>query len=403
MGAGWSERAGRLVAGYGSVLRDAGRMKTTLVERYVRPKLGPPYAAPWRDVRATVDRFHPDRVVVRVIERRMETPDVVTLRLEPDGGEPFPPFLAGQYVNVYVVIGDVHTSRPYSISSPPGRSPGIEITLRVRPDGFVSPFLADPALVGKTLEVSGPAGEFHYVPLRDTEDLVMLAAGSGVTPFAAMVEDALATDLPIRMTLLYGARYERDIIFQKRLERLARSDHRFRLALTLTRATDAWMGERGRISGEMVQRHLGDEGVEGKTWLLCGPGMLYREMLLALGLLGVPRHRIRYEPYGPPDDPTGETGWPVDVDRERKFTLRVEPEGRSIEVSAGEPLLNALDRAGVEVPALCRTDVCDTCRTRMVSGKVYTPPDVEDRRPEHNDGFIRPCMAYPVEDVVLER
>jgi ferredoxin-NADP reductase len=402
VGDGWGERTGRIVAGYGRVLRDVGRVKTTLLERFVRPKLGEPYAPPWQDVRNTVDRFHPDRVVVRVLERRMETSDVITLRLEPDGG-PFPPFLAGQYVNVYVVIGDVHTSRPYSISSAPGSSPGIEITLRVRPDGFVSPFLADPALVGKTLEVSGPAGEFHYVPLRDTNDLVMLAAGSGVTPFAAMAEDALASDLPIRMTLLYGARYERDIIFRQRLERLARSDHRFRLALTLTRATEAWTGERGRISGEMVRRHLAHEGVEGKTWLLCGPGMLYREMLQALGALGVPRHRIRYEPYGPPDDPTGETGWPVDVDRERKFTLRVEPAGRSIEVSASEPLLNALDRAGVEVPALCRTDVCDTCRTRLVSGSVYTPPDVEDRRPEHNDGFVRPCMAYPVSDVVLER
>jgi ferredoxin len=51
------------------------------------------------------------------------------------------------------------------------------------------------------------------------------------------------------------------------------------------------------------------------------------------------------------------------------------------------------------VPAICRAGECGACRTRLVSGKVFTPARIEMRRVDVTAGFIHPCMSYPLEDV----
>ena len=90
----------------------------------------------YRDVvHRVVSRLHPRRMRLRVAEIIQQTPTTKTFHMERIG-EPLPPFRPGQYVNVFVDVDGVQTSRPYSIASPPGRDT-LELTIRDKPDGFV--------------------------------------------------------------------------------------------------------------------------------------------------------------------------------------------------------------------------------------------------------------------------
>uniref|UniRef100_UPI00257AC860 FAD-dependent oxidoreductase n=1 Tax=Candidatus Solincola tengchongensis TaxID=2900693 RepID=UPI00257AC860 len=145
--------------------------------------------------------LHPDRVRLRVAEIIEETGSTKTLRMEAAEGA-LPTFRAGQYVNLFCEVDGVLTSRPYSISSPPGKGYW-DITVRRVPEGFVSPFLLERVGVGDTFLASGPAGSFFPEPLTDTEELVFLAGGSGITPFASIIRERAERGGPWRIHLLY--------------------------------------------------------------------------------------------------------------------------------------------------------------------------------------------------------
>jgi len=72
-----------------------------------------------------------------------------------------------------------------------------------------------------------------------------------------------------------------------------------------------------------------------------------------------------------------------------------------IETRANEPLMNSLERAGLILPAQCRSGECSLCRTRLVSGRVFQPRGVKLRKSDQKFGYIHPCMAYPLEDLEL--
>jgi prolycopene isomerase len=161
--------------------------------------------------------LHPHRLSLRVAEIIEETESAKTLRLAPAAGE-LPRFRAGQYVNIFVETGGVRTSRPYSISSAPGK-PYYDITVRRKEGGFVSSYLLDEVQAGDILESTGPSGSFYHEPLSDGSDLVFLAGGSGITPFISIMREVVEQSLPLRIHLLYGSRNPEDIIFRKDLAR----------------------------------------------------------------------------------------------------------------------------------------------------------------------------------------
>jgi len=343
-----------------------------------------------------IERLHPARMQLRVTEIRQETASTKTFLFERTDGD-LPPFRAGQYVNLFVQIGAVRTSRPYSIASPPGDG-HLELTVRDKPDGFVAPYLLSQLQVGHELQSTGPAGSFYHEPLIDGDDLVFLAGGSGITPFAAMARDAAARDLPLRMHLLYGSRVPEDVIFGEELKQFADDREQFDYSLVISEPQDGYEGLTGFLDAVCIRDAVGD--VKGKTFYLCGPNVMLGFCLDALAELGVPGHRIRRELYGPPADPTADPAWPEGVRADAEFQVRI-GDGRSIPARAGEPLLCSLERHSVVLPAVCRSGECSYCRTRLLSGEVFMPAHAGLRESDRRFGFIHPCVAYPLEDLTI--
>jgi ferredoxin-NADP reductase len=344
-----------------------------------------------------VNLLHPERLALRVSEIIAETPTAKTLRLVSADGW-LPPFQAGQSINVFVEAGGVRTSRPYSISSSPRQRAFYDITIRRVEDGFVSNVLLDGTRVGDVLDAASPAGNFYFNPLFHSPDMVCLAGGSGVTPFMSMICEIAEAGLDRRLTLLYGSRTEGDIIFARELEGIAARHGNIRYVPVISEPGAGCGHRTGFLTASLIREVLGETG--GRTFYLCGPAEMYTFCLPELENLGIPRGRVRREMYGSPKDVTADPAWPADVPTGRTF--EVEIRGRKkIPARAGEPLLIALERAGIVVPAQCRSGECSLCRVKLLGGRVFQPQGVLLRKSDRTFGYIHSCMAWPISDLEI--
>jgi len=345
--------------------------------------------------RRTVAALHPRQMCLRVVEVIQTSPTSKCIRFERTDGA-LPPFRAGQYICLHCRIGDVLTSRPYSISSAPGQ-PWLEITVREVAHGFVAPHLLQEIEPGDELTSSGPLGHFYREPLIDGNDLVLLAGGSGITPFMSIIRRQQELGWPLKITLLYGSRVADDVIYGDELRALAADNDHFHCAIVLSEPPPDHDGLSGMLDADLIRSEVGSS--EQRTYYLCGPPVMLSYCLGELRSLGIPPERIRQELSGPPADITEAEGWPADLDPEQAFVATVN--GRTIPVRAGEPLINSLERHGIVVPAQCRSGECSACRTRLLAGEVFSAPVHGRREIDEQFGYIHACNSYPMSDLEL--
>lgn len=367
-----------------------------------RPGAGFDYLPEMRQARELIHRLHPKRMRLKVENILHETPSTKTLRLRPIEGW-LPPFRAGQYVNVFVDVDGVLTSRPYSISSPEDEE-YIDLTIRLKPEGFVSPYLFQQVKEGDELETSGPAGHFYYEPLIHGNELVFIAGGSGITPCMSIIRTLLKRGEKVSIDLIYGSRSPEDVIFGEELLQLAQVHPHFRYTLVISEPPPGYSQPSGFIDEHIIKESLqtsaGHKPIAERMYFLCGPNEMYAFCCSALARLGVPQHRIRREVFSLPGRIEKEPGWPQGLSPQSVVEVKILG-GKAIRTIAGEPLLNALERYGILLPAICRAGECSACRIRLVSGKVFQPAHAKVRQADAQFGFIHACVSYPLEDLTI--
>ncbi len=345
-----------------------------------------------------MERLHPDRMRLKVEKIIIETRSAVTLRTKRIDG-PLPVFRSGQYVNLFVEIGGVRTSRPFSISSAPG-SPWLDLTVREIDGGFVSPWLCQEVPRGTEFEATGPQGSFYYEPLIDGDSLIFLAGGSGITPFMSMLRHSANTRWPYRVHLLYGSRTPRDVIFANELKALAAAHQEFTWDLVVSEPPPRYKGKAGFLDRDTITDTVGKDRIAASRFFVCGPPKMLEMVRDTLRGLDVPAHRQRWELFGMPEDITRSNIWPRGLARDATVTITVEGRGK-FTAPAAEPLLNSMERHGYVVPSICRSGECSMCRTRLKVGKVIVPAGVVVREADIWTGQIHPCASYPIEDLTI--
>ncbi|MEU8664981.1 FAD-binding oxidoreductase, partial [Actinoplanes philippinensis] len=232
---------------------------------------------------------------VRVAEIRRETPGAVTLVLA--DGQPFD-FRPGQFFTLVTEVGGRPVRRAYSASSAPGAT-RLEVTVK-RIDGGVFSTHAHRGLrVGDRLAVRGPSGTFHPQP---GAEIVLVAAGSGITPMMSMIRARLAGPDSGRIALLYSSRDETEVIFGAELGRLA-AEHPGRLSVThVLTARDGRTGAAG-----LRDWVAGVAPGPDAHYYVCGPEGLADTVHTVLTGLGVPAGQVHSERFhGVPDTATTE-------------------------------------------------------------------------------------------------
>jgi NAD(P)H-flavin reductase len=222
----------------------------------------------------------------RVVRRRRESHDTVTIELEPspDATPGLFAFAAGQFNMLSAFgVGEV----PISISGDPTR--GGPIVHTIRDVGAVTHALCA-AQPGDTVGLRGPFGTDWRVLDAAGRDLVVVAGGIGLPPLRPVIYQALAhRDRFARVVLLYGARTPGDLLFPKEL---ARWRGRFDLDVhvTVDGATGDWRGNVGVVP-DLIGRARFDPG--NAVAMIVGPEIMMRFAIRALLTAGVPSNRIR--------------------------------------------------------------------------------------------------------------
>ena len=316
-------------------------------------------------------------------------------------GKPLAYFRAGQYLSLKLQIGESFVTRPYSISSSPqwtleGK---VAITVRTNPGGFVADWLLENLKVGDKVIASGGEGQFYYEGLRDAKNVVALAGGSGITPFLSMAYAIRDGIEDFNLTIIFGSRTEENILFRQELDAICAACDKVKVVHVLSHEEKEGF-EHGFITAELIQKYAKDP----YSVFICGPEAMYRFVSGEIDKLGLPGKNVRREMLGVTKKVWEQDGYPAECkDKTFRLTIHQGPKEWVVDASANEPILVAIERAGVAAPSRCRSGECGWCRSKLVSGQYFTPAENEGRR--HSDvvnDYIHPCCTFALSDLVIE-
>lgn len=329
---------------------------------------------------------------VRIAEVRRETPSALTLVLEDVGKNPGTfDFRPGQFFTLVAGVDGRTVRRAYSASSAPGSS-RLEVTVKHIEGGRFSTHVHRNLRPGDRLAVCGPSGTFHTEP-RPPDQIVLVAAGSGVTPMMSMIRARLA-DRPgrDRIALLHSSRSAEETIFGDELTRLAK-DNPDRLSVT-----HVLTGRDGRLDADGVRRWVtGLSPARDAHYYVCGPGPLMDTVQGVLAGLGVPDELVHQEHY----TSARGTGTVATVPQE----MTVERDGRpvgTVVVEPGQTLLDAGLAAGLPMPYSCTVGNCGDCVVRLRGGEVAQGEPNCLTPGQRADGYVLTCVGRPLSKVTLD-
>ncbi len=302
-------------------------------------------------------------------------------------------FKAGQYLTFRFEIGNAVVTRSYSIASSPASAlkGEYQITVKRINNGFVSDYILDNWEVGDEVIAYAPEGNMTFCPLRDAENIVAVAGGSGITPFLSLARAIDQGDEDCILTLLYGCKTSDEILFKTELDRLSEKNEKINVIYVLSHSDEEGY-EKGFVGADIIKKYA-PEG--SYSIFVCGPGGLYKYLETELPKLEKERKYIRFEVFS-----SGKKA--EEEPRDFSITVINRREETVIKASCSETVLCAFERAGIEIPARCHTGECGFCRSKLVNGKVYIP-DGEDKRrvADMQFNFIHPCCCYPESDLVI--
>jgi ferredoxin-NADP reductase/MOSC domain-containing protein YiiM len=344
---------------------------------------------------------------LRVLNVIAETDDIRSVVLAaPEGKAGLPPVRAGQYLTIRIPGEDAAgLVRNYSLSSAPSAE-HYRISVKRESLGLASLWLHTQLRAGMTVDAAIPRGEFTLD--RGEAPVLLVSAGIGITPLLAMLADLADRQWSGSLTWVQVARTpaERPFTAETRalLARLPGVAHVFYTNpghIALNETTDEASKETHHL-GRPTLEELRNLGIAADSdAYICGPGPFMSSMNDILTALGLDPARVRCETFGasqldqtlsPPHPPAGQPGTGSSVTFSRS--------GLTVTFDHRFPhLLELAEACDVPVHWSCRTGVCQSCKTSLVSGDVsYDPAPVEDP----GAGHVLLCCAKASSDLILD-
>jgi stearoyl-CoA 9-desaturase NADPH oxidoreductase len=315
----------------------------------------------------------PRAQVVRVVD---EAPGVRSLWLRPN--RRFAGFVPGQHLMLELEIDGSRHARCFSLSAAPRADGLLRLTIRQQADGRVSG-AAHSLRSGQMVRISQAQGGF--APKTDSQPLLLISAGSGVTPMMSLLQGMVNENSSRDVVLLHSGRGPDDTVFAAELAALA--EHWPSLRLQLHDSL-----QHGRLNSSAIVAAVPDW--KHREALLCGPfGFMqtvkdhYADADLS--------DQLQCESFGrvaAPVDPLAASHSVAAENTERLFTAK-----------AGQSLLEAAEMAGLSPRYGCRRGICRSCQCRKTSGSVRNLLTGQLSGP--GDELIQLCISTPQSAVQL--
>ncbi|BDM64216.1 oxidoreductase [Shewanella sp. NFH-SH190041] len=349
-------------------------------------------------------RYHA-LVVSQVIPETHDATSLV-LTVPPELAERYQ-YKSGQFLTFKLPGQDGELLRCYSMSSSPALEQGLRVTIKRVAGGRASNYLCDHIGPGDRLQVMQPAGLF--VVRDSSEHLLLCAGGSGITPVFSILQTVLHTGTG-KIRLLYANRDESSVIFAAELKALVQA---FPERLEVIHLLDSLSG----VPSAALLSSLSDW--QQQRAYICGPGAFMDAMETVLYQLGMDKSHIYIERFISPAAPTAKNS--IDAcDIESRADPAVAPASElapdkqvNTEITQAiaeveldgtvhhivwrgdETLLDAAEKAGVELPYSCRSGMCASCMCEVTEGQVALQyNDVLDER-DLQQNLTLSCQALP--------
>jgi ferredoxin-NADP reductase len=348
-----------------------------------------------------------------------ETHDVKSFQFRSVDGRRFC-YKPGQAAVFHVPIDGNIIKRTYSLSSSPSRPDRLAITVKRVERGMVSSWLHDNVKLGTELEIAGPFGKLSCVN-HPSEKILMLSAGSGVTPMISMLRYLQDMCASTDIVFLNNVRSPRDIIFGHELNAMASAMYpHLTLAIVPSARLEGtiWNGATGNICENLLRTLVPD--CADREVFCCGPDG-YRDVVRkALGSMGHPVQRYHEEVFRnagtriaaspTPANESEETKVPPRASltpatveaRPQKYKILFAKSGRSVSCSADESILEVAERAGIPLDSSCRIGACGTCKIKTLQGSAVMEDFGILGDDEVADGFVLACSARAAGDIVVD-
>ncbi len=216
------------------------------------------------------------------------TPNVMLFSVAIEGGTGVE-FEAGQYM-ILKIPSPTPLFRSYSIFSAPSEKNELQFLVELVPGGRASGYF-EKFTVGEKLEMRGP---FGFFTLQDAPaGHTFIATGTGIAPLRSMIKHLFVNNPDASAEVFFGVRSEEDVYLKNELDALAAAHPNFRCVLTLSRPSDGWTGERGRVTEHLEKFSLKKK----KKYYLCGSTDMINAVTSLLHSKGVPRENILFERF----------------------------------------------------------------------------------------------------------
>jgi ferredoxin-NADP reductase len=243
-----------------------------------------------------------------IIKIENETPTTKRIWVKVETDEPLH-YQAGQFITMDLPISEKRLKRwrSYSIANAPFVIAKNEATKRgtelefcvVKAENSTggSKYLCEEATIGTPIRFKGPDGTFVLRQPLDNRDLVFICTGTGIAPFRSMIWDIYNNKIPHRkIHLVFGARYEKDILYRQEFEAFEKLLPNFKFDIALSREKD-WNGHKGYLHGVYTEGYRDTRS--DVDFYICGWSNMIDDAVAKLIVdLGYDKSQVHYELYG---------------------------------------------------------------------------------------------------------
>ncbi len=338
-------------------------------------------------VQLFLPQWRADRFRSEVVEIRNESADMYSLVIKPNKN--WTGFNAGQYLELIVEKEGSWVSRFFSISSSPTyfeQSGLIEISIRIQEKGQITPWLPQALEAGSVLNISEAQGHFVLNQNPKAKPTLMIAGGSGITPFRSMLQQIGLNGQSIKspVTLMYYARSSEHFLFRTELQQFEKQVPNLEVHFIDT--DDVGFFSDAHLFGFC-------QDFDTRDIYICGPSPMILHARKVLKGQKVSDDQVHYEFFGPE---------PVSLDvSDKSVNVLFQDSGKQVSTKNTESktLLDLAEGAALKPVTGCRIGVCHQCICKKESGVVYNSKTktYSDTGQEE----IQLCVSVPVADVVL--
>ncbi len=321
-----------------------------------------------------------------------ETPDAYTIFFEPCDHINHN-YEAGQFILLSIFKDGQNVRRSYSLSSSPDEAYP-SITIKRIEDGMMSNFIKDQLGPGNILRTSVAKGKFFIPKKHYGKDVILIAAGSGITPVFAILKDTLVNQ-ENNIHLVYAAKTPKTAIFKDQLDQFVIEYPEYFKA-------DYFFSEEpnpNRLSPEKLKEILSQYNLEHTLVYVCAPEGITYMVSKMLQDLSFNFDHFKYESFTTKRLNIHSLSIPsVDTN----VTYRISKEEHNASVTKDLTLLEGLLDQNVPIEYSCKNGDCELCSCKIIEGKAVSLQ--EKRIQNHKTGdTILPCIVYGAsENIALE-